>query len=100
MVWRVRLLLAQLDKSPHGCLKNQVSMRGFCFCGLFAGDSKKPAKTPLCHTVKVQHRGVCWTSCFGLRGPFGVERIFGQRMDLAPAYFSTAPKLALVTMRA
>src|SRR5699024_880152 len=26
---QVRLLLAQLDKTPHGCLEHQVSMRGF-----------------------------------------------------------------------
>ena len=30
---QVRLLLAQLDKTPHGCLEHQVSMRGFFVSG-------------------------------------------------------------------
>lgn len=42
MVWRVRLLLAQLNKTPHGCLEHQVSMRGF-FVSAFRRIKKGPS---------------------------------------------------------
>ena len=43
---QVRLLLAQLDKSPHGCLKNQVSMRGFAFAACLQAIRKSLQKRP------------------------------------------------------
>ena len=39
---QVRLLLAQLDKTPHGCLEHQVSMRGF-FVSAFRRIKKGPS---------------------------------------------------------
>ena len=64
---QVRLLLAQLDKTPHGCLEHQVSMRGF-FVSAFRRIKKrafplggKPfwfAVETGCGSVQLQRAGV------------------------------------------